>query len=893
KNLGGGNLLDVISNLMVNAQLINGKDPTAAYNSILSIFEKAESGNTVGLERQLAALGISPQLLQKYGVKFGGRGGKTIENPGAVLNALEQIGLSPAFAGQGEKQSMLTPQGAATRMHDFWTSVVTAIVGNAADPTSMISKFMDALNRLIGYIESHRDQIIAFGKTVAEWLLGKFNGFITWLQGSQARAILHDIGKGFHEIGDALHWLGQHKDILHILLAVIGAQVGGKLLGGLAGGVMGVGRGFLSGGPLGMIGGMLQGPAQAGQNAFWNWALQHHGALTPGALAGPLLGGAYNAYAGGLGAAGRGGMGLLGNLWNLFGPLGHGAPGAGGAGGPWMPPFPWAGGGSPYGGGPAGAPPPPFGGAGGGGFFGGGAGGGGISTMLTQILGGGAAGGTPYLPNTAFYPRPPTGVAYPFGTSPFAAFGTPTTLGGTPTALRTLLTPTWLRTLLPGTMLCGAAGGVEDEAQSLLPNTLLRTFQPATWLRTLLPNTLLNGGNAGAGLEDLTAIRGSGTLLRTLQYPTLLRTLLPQTLLGGGSGTSPTMLRGNNPYSSVFNWFPSSVLGGGSAAGSGSTGTLGGVCGGGGGAGGGGISTMLTQLLGGGGAAAGGAAGAAGGGGGIMGMLVAGIGPMLAGMGPALLGIAAAAGPILLLVGAIAGLIAVLVMNKDKIMPFIHMLMNFFGGQLKQAEKAINDFVHQVESRLGPAFGPGSLVYNGIMLFTHLWAAMWPGIELVFKGVWNVIAGVIKVAWSIVSGIILIGLDLLGGKWGLAWKDLGKLLHGVWDGILQILKGLLQMLGGILLGFFAGLWNLITGPLLSLLGNVAKFFLWTLPTSILHAILSLEYAMIMAVVHLVQSVGKGFHALLGIISGDTKKAALAAGMHADEMKLHQINAAQK
>ena len=57
-------------------------------------------------------------------------------------------------------------------------------------------------------------------------------------------------------------------------------------------------------------------------------------------------------------------------------------------------------------------------------------------------------------------------------------------------------------------------------------------------------------------------------------------------------------------------------------------------------------------------------------------------------IGPALAGIAAAAGPILLVAGAIGGLIFLLVQNREKIMPFIHTIANFFGHQLKDAGKA-------------------------------------------------------------------------------------------------------------------------------------------------------------------------------------------------------------
>ncbi|MBA3823287.1 MAG: hypothetical protein H0X24_05175 [Ktedonobacterales bacterium] len=613
KNLGGGNLLDVISNLMVNAQIINGKSPGAAFNSILSIFEKAESGNTIGLERQLAALGISPQLLEKYGVQFGGRGGKTIMNPGSVLGALEHIGLSPGFAGQGERQSQITPQGAATRLRDMWTGVTTGIVGNVNDPTSLMARFMVELNRLIMFLQSHRQDIIAFGKTVGESLLGTFDHFVTFLQSAQAHRLLGDIGDAFHHIGDALHWMGQHKDILMLLGGLLAVQVGGKLLGGLAGGVMGLGGGLLSGGPLGMLGGAAQGIMNSGP--MGNLMLSMFGALTPGAAAGNM------------------GRGILGSIASRFG----GGRGFGQDAGVVKDIIDRLG----------------------------------VSGALT--MGGGAVPG--------------------YG--PLASIG-----------LRAGVSP-WAARL-------GAFMQNPGEASQIMASE--------------------TGANIG------TAGRVAGMAIRA----------------------APGVIASSA----------------------------------------GGIASSIGGLLSGGGAS-----------------MIAGIGPDLAGIGPALLGIAAAAGPILLVVGAIAGLFAVLVMNREKIQPFLTMLGNFFGEKLKEATKAVTQFVAEVQSRLGPAFGPGSLIYKGVMFFASLWMAIWPGIQKIFSGVWSVIEGVIKVVWSIISGIILIGLDLLGGKWGKAWDDIKNLLRGVWDGILSILRGVWSIIVGVVTGALAGIWHIIQ----SVFGTVWNF----------------------------------------------------------------------
>ncbi len=208
--------------------------------------------------------------------------------------------------------------------------------------------------------------------------------------------------------------------------------------------------------------------------------------------------------------------------------------------------------------------------------------------------------------------------------------------------------------------------------------------------------------------------------------------------------------------------------------------------------------------------------------------LLAGLGPAImaafTGLGPMLMGIAAAALPIMLVVAAVAGLIAILVINRDKIMPFINMLGKFFAEQIALAKKAIQDFIKEVQARLGPALGPGSVLHNVIMFFARFWEGAWGGIQTVFKGVWNIVSGIIQVAWALISGIILIGLDLLGGKWGKAWEDIKKMLKGVWDGIWKIIGGVLQVVGGLITGFFGGLWGSIGGGLKGLWDGITGFF---------------------------------------------------------------------
>lgn len=189
-----------------------------------------------------------------------------------------------------------------------------------------------------------------------------------------------------------------------------------------------------------------------------------------------------------------------------------------------------------------------------------------------------------------------------------------------------------------------------------------------------------------------------------------------------------------------------------------------------------------------------------------------------AGLGATLAGIGAAAGPIALVVLAVAGLITLLVANKEKIMPFINAVSDFFGKQFNDAKKAITDFVKQFEDHLGPMLSKDSVVGKGIAFFSKLWSTTWTGIQTVLQSAWDVIAGIFKVGWGLVSGIILIGMDILGGQWGKIGTDAGNALRTIWDGISQLFAGFVNGIWGAIRTFI----NLIVDAINVVLDGISK-----------------------------------------------------------------------
>lgn len=602
RNLRGNeNYVDLFSNLAGLARAsAPGRSEQDIVNSLMQVMAKSASGNTQGLLRQLTNLGFTKTMLEDSGLKFGGATGNTILNPSDAYNALLNLAHNKA-GGLGATEATGTFAGLMNQVKDLWYRTAQEI-GDPNNPGGLWKRFVGQIKVLVEFLMSHRQEIVNFGKTVFEWLIAKFKDFNTWLQSPQGHTVLDDIGKGFRAIGDALHWVDQHKEIIGLIMGLLVAQGASKIVGGLSINPL-----------LGLLNGGITGGA--------------------GGLASSLLGLA----GGGLGHLGgvAGDTRALATLMQGFGSIGGLA---------------------------------------------------------------GAAG--PIAPGIGIFEH----IGKAFGVSPAQA------------RLAGLFTHPLESIFTIGSQIPAGVAGTG------------KTAGLAGYLAMLSGKGML--ANAGTGIGNVAATVGS-------------------TFTAGGGGAS-----------GVF-----SVL------------------------------KLLPGLL-----------------------------PSLSGLGPALAGLAAASGPILLVVAAIAGLAFVLFQNRDKILPVLKQLAGFFGEQFGKAAKAVQGFIHDVQSRLGPAFGPGSFVYNLLQFFGKFWSGAWNGIKLAFSGVWDIISGIIKIAWAIISNLILLGLDLLSGKWGKAWKDIQNLLSGVWDGIKQTIGGALKVVSGVLLGFFQGLWALVSTPLTNFWNLLVKFF---------------------------------------------------------------------
>lgn len=91
-----------------------------------------------------------------------------------------------------------------------------------------------------------------------------------------------------------------------------------------------------------------------------------------------------------------------------------------------------------------------------------------------------------------------------------------------------------------------------------------------------------------------------------------------------------------------------------------------------------------------------------------------------------------------------------------------------------------------------------SFIWNNVIkpIMTLIWNLMkfiWPGIKALIVSVWNNIKGVIQGALNIILGTIKIFSSLLTGNW-----------KGAWNGLVQVLKGVVQLIWNLVQLWFVG-----------------------------------------------------------------------------------------
>lgn len=118
---------------------------------------------------------------------------------------------------------------------------------------------------------------------------------------------------------------------------------------------------------------------------------------------------------------------------------------------------------------------------------------------------------------------------------------------------------------------------------------------------------------------------------------------------------------------------------------------------------------------------------------------------------------------------------------------------------------------------LGPALG---IVLAAVGALLDGVSVTLPYIGTIFSGVFEIIGGVIHVFTSLLDAVITFVTDVFSGRVGAAMTDFQTKFNGVWTGIGEVVKGVVDVIGGLI----SGLFNLITTTVGDLVKNVTDFF---------------------------------------------------------------------
>lgn len=161
-------------------------------------------------------------------------------------------------------------------------------------------------------------------------------------------------------------------------------------------------------------------------------------------------------------------------------------------------------------------------------------------------------------------------------------------------------------------------------------------------------------------------------------------------------------------------------------------------------------------------------------------------------------------------------LLPVIIKAFETFAPIVMKVAGFISGLLSQAIKFLLPYVIQaagevvkfaqdIATRVMPIIQQLGKNISAIAdwLMTN-WPKIWGILAPIVMDTFNTIKGVIQIAWSLISGIFKIALDVISGNWGQAWNDMKDMFHGIWDGIVSIAKGAINLIIGFINDMIGG-----------------------------------------------------------------------------------------
>jgi TP901 family phage tail tape measure protein len=239
----------------------------------------------------------------------------------------------------------------------------------------------------------------------------------------------------------------------------------------------------------------------------------------------------------------------------------------------------------------------------------------------------------------------------------------------------------------------------------------------------------------------------------------------------------------------------------------------------------------------------------------VLGLLIAGFVALAMAAGSAALAVLAATWPFLLIGAAIAGVIAIFVLAWQRLKPFRD-LMQQIGAFLKaiflpiwqELQNEWNTQILPALKQLWQALQPllpilkfiglivGGLIVGAFLILAKILGFVISLLLPVLGGIVQFFTGVVQ----FIGGILKFLYDLITGN----WKDLGKDLGQIWQGIQNMFGGIWNALTGILgkvwdkikgaalavwnglVSFFKGIWNSIVNSVKQAINKVVGWFSW-------------------------------------------------------------------
>lgn len=159
---------------------------------------------------------------------------------------------------------------------------------------------------------------------------------------------------------------------------------------------------------------------------------------------------------------------------------------------------------------------------------------------------------------------------------------------------------------------------------------------------------------------------------------------------------------------------------------------------------------------------------------------------------------------------------------------FLGGIFDQLGAHVAQAGQNIGGFVSGIQQRLGPAIPTVKTILSEL---GDDFSTFGTGLHDIWNGIWAVLSAPVQVAFHTVEGIVNVGLDLLGGNFDQAGKDLQQTFQNIggdiqqyFGGLVNIVRGIFETLIGIPVAEFKMMWHGVEPQLNSFKNNFTKWW---------------------------------------------------------------------